>query len=49
MPETVDITPHWPGLIRGMRQLLKESEPGSKSAEAARKVLIECGVDPEEI
>ncbi len=46
--EHLDITPHVPGVVRFARQVLKESPADSQSADAARKILRECGVEPDE-
>lgn len=44
---TMDITPDTAGLVRWARTVRRQSEPGSKSADAARSILAECGVNPD--
>ncbi|MGY0497115.1 hypothetical protein ACWZHB_01265 [Nocardia sp. FBN12] len=44
MGDHIDLTPDVKGLVAFARQVLKESAEGSKSAEAAREILRDCGV-----
>lgn len=45
--ETLDITPDAKNLVRFARKVLNESPAGSEGATAARKILRECGIDPD--
>lgn len=49
MPEdAVDLTPDTAGLIAFARTMQRQAELGSADAATARKILIECGVNPDQ-